>query len=179
MVSRQRLQKSFDGCTSAQQRLALWCDDPELLQLHAPKVSAWTIGLHVEHLSKTAALILDFLERFLEVGGEKGWGKRPNVVGWMVLLSRFIPRGSADVPDFLCPIGVDMPSLLEELKSTDRRLEGLGSELETLAAMSGTQPHPLLGHFTVIQWFDFLVIHDHHHYKIVRDIARVRGVSVQ
>lgn len=178
MVSRQRLRKSFDGCLAAQQRLSQWSGEPETLQLQAPEVSAWSVGLHVEHLSKTAALILDFLERFLEVGGEKGW-RGPNVVGWMVLLSRFIPRGSADVPDFLTPVGVDLPALREELRGTQERLDRLGRQLDRLESISGTQPHPLLGHFTVIQWFDFLVIHDHHHYKIIRDIARASGAPVQ
>ena len=176
MASRPRLQKSYEQCVVAQDRLIAWSEDAATMGHHASKVSAWTVGLHVEHLSKTAALILDYLERFIEFGGERGW-QGPNFVGWVVLLSRFIPRGSADVPDFLCPSGVDSAALRQELDSTRERLDQLSFHLDTLADMRGTQPHPLLGHFTVMQWFDFRVIHDHHHYKIIRDIERAIGAS--
>ncbi|MEM1177340.1 MAG: DinB family protein [Acidobacteriota bacterium] len=141
------------------------------MALRAEKVSQWSAGWHVEHLSMTAALIVDYLEKFLEVGGESGW-KGPNWVGWMVLLSRFIPRGAADVPDFLDPEGIDIEALRRQLDDTARRLRALEVHLDKLSAIKGTQQHPLLGHFTVKQWFDFLVIHDHHHYKIIRDIER-------
>ena len=171
MASRRTIDRRYRQALDAQDRLLAWADDEATLRRRAANVSQWWIGLHVEHLGKTAQLILEYLERFLEVGGERGW-QGPNAVGWMVLLSRFIPRGRAEVPDFLAPDEVDAAQLRRRFVRTREGLIALGDHLDELARMRGTQQHPLLGHFTVLQWIDFLVIHDHHHYKIIRDIER-------
>jgi hypothetical protein len=58
------------------------------------------------------------------------------------------------------------------LRSALESMQHLEPELETFVEGTGQAKHPSLGWLNASQWIRIVVVHTHHHAKIIRDILR-------
>lgn len=163
-----------------------WSSNVTRFDASVPEVSAWSVGRQLEHLLLSDRRILAWLERVAdddgsEPGGRsevRGGSKRrggPTLAGWLVLTTRFIPRGRGQAPDFTLPAGLPREEVEEAFRDIRGRLAALEPRLEALAASPATLPHPSLGIFTAPRWLRFARVHHEHHEKIIRRILRPAG----
>ncbi len=131
-------------------------------ELTAPVTqSAWCVAEHLDHTLKVTTSTLQVLLKSELPPLPKGI----NLVGRMVLLFGWIPRGRGKAPEKL--VGTTATS--DELKT---RL----SELDDVIARVGAEPprdatpvlrHPMFGGLTFAQSLRFVAIHTAHHLKII------------
>ncbi|MEM6793478.1 MAG: DinB family protein [Acidobacteriota bacterium] len=171
-MSASNLQRNHRTALERQDRLVEWSRRPDFLALAAPKVSAWSVGQHVDHLGKVASFVVGHLERVLAGRAETGLGG-PRPSAYVVLGTGWLPRGKAPAPKSVAPGNLEPPALESELAGTRERLASLGADLPQIAALPGKVRHPVLGPLNAGQWLRFLIVHDHHHYKIIRDIQQI------
>lgn len=144
--------------------------DPAVYGASAPTVSQWSVKDHLEHLTIANKGITSWIERALEGDPELDSGGSPTLVGRIVLLVGAIPRGRAKAPERVVPKGTTAEELLADSYRLRERVEALGSSLSRLQAATATRNHFAFGDLNAAQWLRFMVIHDHHHQKIVRDV---------
>jgi hypothetical protein len=142
--------------------------DPAHLERRAPQVSDWSLGLQLEHVTHVCRSVLDTLGRIL--GGDARDAGGPNLRGRVFLTLNWIPRGRGKAPERMRPQGIDAGQLTAGLARERQRLSEL--ELDALAGAGGTLPHPIFGPLDARLWLRFLEVHNHHHWKIVRDILQ-------
>jgi hypothetical protein len=164
-----------DQLASAVTRLADQLDEvsriarfePALLALRVERVSLWSIGLQVDHILK----VLEAGQRLLAEESPT-LPRGMNLVGRFALATGWVPRGVGKSPKGVLPV---------EQGATE--LAGRSSELRKiycerpLPAHVRDNPrpvfkHPYFGGLSAAQGLRFLVIHTHHHMKIVADIRR-------
>ncbi len=180
-VSR-RAAKEWRRLLESMERAVGWSADPTAFAAHAPEVSAWSVGRHLEHLLLSDRRIVGWLEG---VGGGGGSGKRdrdadpgrrgPTLAGRLVLLTGFIPRGRGQAPDFTMPADMSRDALENGFRAMRARVASLEPRLDALAASRATLPHPSLGLFTAPRWLRFAAVHHAHHEKIIRSILGASG----
>lgn len=144
----------------------------ERLAVREERVSAWSVGDHLEHMQRVGRSVLGVLDK---LRAEPGPGPRPAIrpVGRLILFVGFIPRGRARATRFVEPQGLPREGLQSELAALHARLAALGpAQLAVLEGIAGRLPHPIFGGLDARQWLRFLEIHQHHHLKIIRDIER-------
>ncbi|MCB1008563.1 MAG: DinB family protein [Acidobacteria bacterium] len=137
------------------------------LDLRAPRVSGWSVGEQVDHMTQVLASGLGLLE----TPGEP----RPNGInlsGRILLALRWIPRGVGKSPKGVLPRGASPEDLRERLADLRRRLDAISAAPDRLADPRPTIPHPYFGALNPAQGLRFLAIHTRHHLKIVRDIRK-------
>jgi hypothetical protein len=147
-------------------RMIALAADPADLERRVPEVSDWSVGLQLEHVTHVCRGVLDTLGRIL--GGDAREASGPNFLGWVFLTLNWIPRGRGKVPEKMRPQGIDGGRLQANLDRERRRLAEL--DLDALAGAGGTLPHPIFGPLDARRWLRFLEVHNHHHWKIVRDV---------
>jgi hypothetical protein len=146
----------------------------ERLAVREDRVSAWSVGDHLEHMQRVGRSVLGVLDK-LRAEPRPGPGPAIRPAGRLVLFLGVIPRGRARATKFVEPQGLPRESLQAELGALHARLAALGPEqLAALEGIEGRLPHPIFGGLDARQWLRFLEIHQHHHLKIVRDIERRR-----
>lgn len=135
------------------------------LERTAPAVSAWGTSQHIDHCLKVTT---GMLRRVVRPKPEKG---RINIVGRLVLLVGWIPRGRGKAPERV----LGAQASREEV---DRMLDDLEQVVATITPEAFTDRrtavirHPYFGGLTAEQALRFTVIHNRHHLKIIDDIAR-------
>lgn len=154
-----------------------WPD--ERLYLRLEHVSAWSPAQHVDHVVRALGIILDAVDRLrdgtstdIELGGV------PNLAGFAVLTTGWIPRGRGDAP----PAALPEPSpvrhrLRESVYEVAQRTRRLEPHAAGLRATVGTLPHPVLGPMRAAHWLRFADVHTRHHLAIVADLDRRRAVG--
>lgn len=137
------------------------------VNLLARQVSHWSVGDHFEHVLMVNNLIADKL-----LGRDTTGQTREgiNLIGRIVLLTGFIPRGRAQAPQNLTPNGkVSLPDLIA---SHRERLEQIDKSIDSMRQDSVRFKHPVFGGLDKMQWLRFMEVHTRHHMKIVDDILR-------
>lgn len=131
------------------------------LDVEDPDVSAWSVGMHVQH----CALAMRGIAKELLDCDSPPAGK-PTAIGWLVLKTRKIPRGGAQAPEDTIP----NPDV------TSKVLDGLLTVSETLldqvpdARKSAWFQHFALGVLNRDRALRFVEIHNDHHLAIIDDI---------
>ncbi|MEM8932107.1 MAG: DinB family protein [Acidobacteriota bacterium] len=164
-----RIRRSIRRCLTNQDRVDALLAAPDRCATSAPDVSGWSVGQQVEHLTTVDAAVLDGIDRLIEGDGGPG---RLTPQGWVLILSRRIPRGRAKAPDAVRPRGAEAEQVIERAASNRRRLTEHLDRVRELARVRLTRPHPILGGFDIRRWILFLDIHERHHLAIVDDILR-------
>jgi hypothetical protein len=156
--------------------LTLLAADEARSLLLAPAVSAWSIAQHVDHLAIAHRLILEVYARLLAAPpdarrpADQG---RPSLMGRLVLLTGFIPRGVGKAPPPTRPADRPEPAAVRaHLDAYRQVLEDVGRQLDRLLALPVRPPHPRFGPLDAVGWLRFIEIHERHHLKIVADIER-------
>jgi hypothetical protein len=160
-------------CEQVEQLLEL-ASDHTLHGVEAPSVSKWTVGKQLEHLLLSDEAVLDRLDRLMDgrEGPEAG-GK--TVLGRVVLLTGFIPRGMGKAPGAVKPAGRDAADIEAGLQRLRQRMSELLEQLPLLEEAGWRCRHPYFGALDIGEWMRFMDVHHRHHLKIVRDIRETAG----
>jgi len=127
-------------------------------------VSGWTIGMHIRHCALVMVLVCRGLNESQASPARKRWRSRRA----LVFLTKWIPRGTRKAPDFVVP---------DEAQPREELLQALNEAHAAVAAACRLDagrwiPHPNLGPLSRDEALKFLLIHNRHHLKIIRDIQR-------
>jgi len=148
------------------------------LELAVPRVSGWSVGQQLDHLSRVGGNVARALAKAAEAGtfGESETPLPTRLVGRALLRAGWFPRGVARapksaMPDAVCD-GSGIRARFESMREGMRAVEGRGAEL---LAVRSRMKHPRFGGLTPERWVRFLYVHQRHHLKIVRDIYRAAG----
>lgn len=129
-------------------------------------VSQWTPSEHLDHSVKVMSSIV---RRLLHADAERG---RPlSVIGRLVLLFGWIPRGRGKSPERLRGARVTREELAAALDALASQLARLDAS-HLAHARGPVVPHPSFGGLTPSQAVRFAAIHTKHHLKIVADLLR-------
>jgi hypothetical protein len=148
---------------------------PELAA-RADAVSGWSVAEQLEHLVLVDRGVLHLVRRILD-GPELEPADGVNLIGRLVLLSGYIPRGRGRARPAYHPTASPLEAVREGIPEVDQRLQGLAPRLGELERAGGRARHVYFGGLGGRQWLRFTAVHHHHHLKIVRDIRRARGLA--
>ncbi len=148
--------------------LALARDGDELGR-RAPEVSGWSVAQQLEHLATVDRSVLQGIEK-IDRGEIAERGGAGTLVGRVILLLGWIPRGKGKAPEKSMPAGLGGEELVAALETAKERFEKL--DLARLETSAGTFPHPVFGHLTAGQWLRFVAVHHRHHGRIIDDIRQ-------
>jgi hypothetical protein len=154
----------------ADRLLGLTEEPAERLWQPVERVSAWSVGQHVEHLMLATRGVLDRLEELM--AGQAPDAGGISLVGRVVLRLNYIPRGRARATTPLQPKSTSAEELRGGWLTVRRRLAELGPRLGEVQAARGTFRHLVFGGLDARQWVRFLEVHNHHHLKIVGDVQQ-------
>lgn len=153
--------------------------DPEAwLRFRDEAVSRWSVGEQLDHMVKVDRGILDLIEGALRATSPAPSEPpiRPvSVAGRVVLLTRYIPRGIGKSPKPYLPVEPSPADLRAGIAEVTERLRALEPRLADIPRCPGLWRHPRFGGLNAAQWLCFVDIHQHHHLKIIRDIAKARS----
>ncbi|MBP9838588.1 MAG: DinB family protein [Proteobacteria bacterium] len=128
-------------------------------------ISTWSIAEHIDHSLKVHNNILNAIKE-----GKNDENYIPlKLIGRVVLLTNFIPRGKAKTPEKVAPDKKDNSRLLTDLADTKSTFNNFDAkDLEKQMFIN----HPVFGSLNPQQWIRFLYIHQYHHLKIIREILK-------
>lgn len=154
-------------------RAVALASEPDTFAAHAPQVSGWSVGLHLEHLLRSDRYILAWVEAVaagLCAERAEGAAGRPNWRGRVVLVTGFIPRGKGRAPALTRPEGLSREEVEAGFRDLADRIRSLGCCLKGVARSPVRMAHPSLGAFDASQWLRFTEVHHAHHEKVIRDV---------
>lgn len=154
-----------------------WPQDRLYVRVEA--LSAWSPAQHVDHLLRTLDLLLDRAET-LEKGADPDIRPEggPTMLGGLVLLSRWMPRGRGEAPVELLPDPRPVRHRLREaLAAALERIRRLSEDADHFRRVPGTLPHPVLGSLDASRWIRLADVHTRHHLAIIADIDRRRAIG--
>ena len=169
--------RSFDGLLEEIDRATQLANQPERSAARADTVSHWGVQQQLDHLLITDEAILAGLRRGLAGELPARAQGRPTFMGQLILWAGFIPRGKGRAPEFVLPGDRPAAELAAGFTALRRDYEALTDSLGDIERNKGTQPHPILGHFTGAQWLRFAHLHHRHHWKIIDDILSAQAVE--
>lgn len=154
------------------ERAAELADDPAAFGATDPDVSAWSVGMHLEHLLRSNRGIVHWLIRVAdgEDADRRRGRDRPTLLAWLVLLTGYIPRGRGKAPKVTAPEGLDREEVAEGSRAIAADARELTGDLPALGQAEPRMSHPVFGALSAPQWIRFGRIHHDHHGKIIRDI---------
>lgn len=155
-------------------RMLALCDAGRL-GASAPRISGWTVGHQIDHLSKTGSELVEAVHTALDTGSFAAYATNApmTLTGRVLLRAGWIPRGVAKAPKSVTPeTKTDPQAVRARLDRIRERIGSLHPRLGELNAVRCRRKHPYFGGLTPATWIRFLVVHQHHHLKIVRDILR-------
>jgi hypothetical protein len=123
--------------------------------------SAWCVAEHLDHTLKVTTTTLQILLKPELPVLPRGI----NLIGRMVLLTGWIPRGRGRSPEKLRGAQVPADQLEAQLALLDELIERIASEPPRNA--SPVFRHPFFGGLTFAESLSFLTIHTEHHLKII------------
>ena len=132
------------------------------------KLSGWSIAAHLDHTLKATRLIVASI-----ASGHALQGSGISMLGRVVLLTGYIPRGRAKSPESLVGMACAKEELLEQRKAVAAELAALAAPF----AQNGSTRlvrHPFFGALTAKQGLRFAEVHTEHHLKIAREILAVQ-----
>jgi hypothetical protein len=160
-----RIEEQFRGIE------VLLGDGDAALAARAPAVSGWSVGQQVDHVLNVAQGVFNRL-----TGDSPELGRGINATGRILLSIGWFPRGVGRSPKSVLPAEAPLAAReLERLGGLRADFQGLRFRNGLLASRERLFPHPYFGGLDPRQTLRFLVVHTHHHLKIVRDIRRAAG----
>lgn len=130
-----------------------------------PKVTATSVGWHLEHI----LLVITNVLKAVEISDPKQYKWEFNFARLMILTMGSIPRGRGKAPKHVepNPEHITLEALHAHLLDAQAKL----------ALVPNFQPkqhfkHPMFKHLDLKSTLKFLYIHTEHHLKIVRDMLK-------
>jgi DinB superfamily len=143
-------------------------DTPDLLDADAG-ISRWSPAEHLDHLIKVSSAIVGRVREENPPAEPRGI----SFLGQLILTCGWIPRGRGRSPARLHGARASPVELEAALTKLEKSVAAVMPEM--LTPRTPTVPHPLFGGLTPSQGMRFVVIHNAHHLKIVRDILRKKA----
>ncbi|HET8774527.1 MAG TPA: DinB family protein [Thermoanaerobaculia bacterium] len=131
------------------------------------RISAWCLAEQIDHVTRVTASVVEVLADPNAPALPRG----VNFVGRLVLRLGWIPRGVGKTPKRLTGTPASATDLDGALARLAEAFEALPFE-RLHASRVPVIRHPKFGGLTPPQALRFLVVHTHHHLKIVDDILR-------
>lgn len=131
--------------------------------VRVPSVSDWSIGMHVHHCCLAMILICESLRDSVPPPPRSEF----SLVPWLIFTSGRIPRGRGKSPDIVLPRADVSPT---ELHAHLDESEQLVTEANDLDPQSWFN-HFAFGVLRRDKTLRFIQIHNHHHLRIIADIA--------
>lgn len=128
-----------------------------------PSVSAASVGWHIEH----ALLVAEFSVKALQTDLTTTSSLSQRIKKKLFFLVKYIPRKSAKAPKVVRP-ATQNPEINDLKIHLKEVLEQLQKATEAPANLYFH--HPQLGVINTEETLEFIVIHNEHHLKIIRDI---------
>lgn len=129
--------------------------------------SAWSALEHLDHTIKVASGLLHVLNKDEIPRLPRGI----SMIGRLVLLIGWIPRGRGRSPERMLPAPATVPDLNERLAEMDAQIERVATRTAAVPAFPIVR-HPVFGGLTYGQTLRFIAIHTHHHLKILDTAQR-------
>ena len=129
--------------------------------------SAWSALEHLDHTIKVASGLLHVLNKEEIPRLPRGI----SVIGRLVLLIGWIPRGRGRSPERMLPAPATVDELQQRLTEMDAQIERVANRTAAVPAFPIVR-HPVFGGLTYAQALRFIAIHTHHHLKILDDGQR-------
>jgi hypothetical protein len=129
--------------------------------------SAWSALEHLDHTIKVASGLLHVLNKEEIPRLPRGI----SLVGRLVLLTGWIPRGRGRSPERMLPAPATVDELQQRLTEMDAQIERIANRTAATPAFPIVR-HPVFGGLTYGQALRFIAIHTHHHLKILDDARR-------
>lgn len=127
-------------------------------------VSKASVGWHIEH---TLAVIVS-TAKLLAAADPLTYSPTFSVAKWIILTTATIPRGKAKAPASVCPTTVanqaTLTKYIENAKISYTSLQHLPANLYF--------NHPYFGHLNIKAYSKFLLVHNKHHLKIIKDLLK-------
>lgn len=167
------IRSRYDAITSQLETLREMSErSDEDLARRSETVSRWSILLQLSHLGIVDAYIANGIGTALEKP-PRNLDVKLSMIGRIILLTGFIPRGKGKAPEAVMPGAEVSPAeMREQIAEGLGLVAGLEARLPEFAGSTGRFPHPVLGGFTAAQWLKFIRTHHSHHFRIIRDIER-------
>lgn len=162
------MDKLYQNILDQIHHLQQFLDRPEKLLKMKRRGSQWTMFEHLEHLSITGRSTLMLIEEAVNTDVMKVL----NQYGEKLFQMGEIPRGKTQSPGFAIPKGMAFQKLKRAFQRFKQQYLLLQEQLVEIKKAKGTSEHPILGHMTAGQWFEFLCIHQNHHLLILRDLEK-------
>lgn len=148
--------------------LADWSDE-----LYTTQVAGygWTVAEHLEHLTiatRSAVFLIDQAAATPAPQVEQ----TPNDNFRLLLSLGHFPRGQTESPDFARPRGVPVKKIRANLKRMVKQINNLAEHVSTADTCAGRSEHPELGFLTLVEWWQFLAIHQNHHLEILSELKQ-------
>ncbi len=126
------------------------------------KVSASSVGWHIEH----SLLTIDIITEALKHSNPDRFKRRFSVAAVYVFTTGKIPRGRAQSPDSVRPKNnLNAASLKEHIHKTNAKIKVL-----EILTRNNYFEHPYFGKLNLKPAMKFLLIHTKHHIRIINDI---------
>ena len=158
-----RLRALLDDIDSLAQR------EESQFALRREVVSNWSVAEQLDHAVRICASILGRIHEPGETVPQK-----LNLVGRVILLVGWIPRGKGKSPKAFLPVPCSREEMRKSVSDARTLLDGL---LAGRASESNDRivPHPIFGGLTAREAFGFAITHTRHHMKIVREILAAQS----
>jgi hypothetical protein len=138
----------------------------------AERVSAWSVADHLDHLALSNLTMVRVIEDALAEDATAAGGL--TVVGRLVMLTGWIPRGRGKAPEFALPEVKSGDELRSRVSDAREAVLGLAERLPQIERSDGRRNHFAFGDLTPSQWLRVIEIHTRHHLKIIDAIERNR-----
>jgi hypothetical protein len=128
-----------------------------------PSISQVSTYWHIDHSLQVLLQVINYLNNSIT----KDYKPRFSIIKWLIMTTRYIPRGKGRAPQQTVP----------KLKSTQNELKILLDKAKSAVQTIGSVPenknfkHPYFGYLNKKETLKFLEIHTNHHLKIIKDIA--------
>ena len=129
------------------------------------RISAWSPAEHLDHMYKVSMSIV----RRINDEEAKPSRRGINLMGRVILLLGWIPRGQGKTPERLSGAICTGAHIEAALGRLEQALDTLPLDAVD-ASRSPIVPHPLFGGLTPSQALRFIVIHTKHHLRIIDEI---------
>ncbi len=127
-----------------------------------PAVSSSSVGWQIEH----SCLVIIKITETVKHSDPKKYQTQFNFKKWFVFLTGKFPRGRAQAPASVMPIGaITKESLLEAIQAAKQAIAEL-----TVCEKNQYFQHPIFGNLNTASTLYFLGIHTKHHLHIIEDI---------
>ena len=145
----------------------------EIVTARAARVSQWSVGEHLAHLSLANELAFRNVRSLMAGTGlfvvDSG---EPVQQALAVLESGVFPRGIAQAPRMVRPPADVAPELLDQWIDESRaQFEAFEFEADQIRSATKRIPHQLMGPLSAAQWLRFAAIHSDHHTRIAEEVA--------